>query len=163
MNQTISDEGIKLLEEFETFQPDPYDDGYGFITIGYGHKIRPGEHFDKIDEKQAQALLESDLAWAQSCVNKFVRYPTNQAEFDALVMFTFNIGCQAFSGSTMLKMLNSGQPDEASDEFKKWNMSAGRRSNGLYRRRCAEAAYFRTGILSAAIDVWNDVGKYKLA
>lgn len=163
MNKTISDDGLKLLETFESFRPEPYDDGYGFLTIGYGHKIRPGEHFDRIDEEQAQALLESDLSWAQNCVNKFVRYPTNQHEFDSLVIFVFNIGCQAFSGSTLLKMLNSGQPDEAAQEFKKWNISAGKHSNGLYRRRLSEAEYFSTGILNSSMSIWLDEDKYKIA
>ena len=79
------------------------------------------------------------------------------------MILTFNIGCQAFSGSTLLKMINVGDLDGAANEFQKWHKSGGKDSNGLFRRRLAEAEYFRTGHLDSSISIWNDVEGHRIA
>ena len=74
----MSPEGRLLLEGFEKFSPEVYDDGFGFATIGYGHRVRPGEQFDLITEEQGDDILSGDIEWAENCVGKFVKCPISQ-------------------------------------------------------------------------------------
>jgi GH24 family phage-related lysozyme (muramidase) len=80
-----------------------------------------------------------------------------QAEFDALVAFTFNVGKSAFESSTLLNKINenkyrSGETkdrkpamDAIEAEFLKWNKSNGAVVDGLTTRRQKEADSFLAG------------------
>src|SRR6266702_1055411 len=76
-----------------------YQDDAGWGTIGFGHKILPGESFGSIDEGQATALLAADIRSAEDAVNAGVSVPISQAQFDALVFFALNVGSRAFAKS----------------------------------------------------------------
>ena len=77
------------------------------------------------------------------CVNKYVTYDNlTQHQFDALVDFTFNVGCGNFRGSTLLKKLNRGDVTGAADEFPKWKYAGGKVLLGLIRRRAIEREIF---------------------
>lgn len=77
------------------------------------------------------------------CVKKYVKYDKlTQHQFDALVDFTFNVGCGNFRGSTLLKKLNQGDVSGAANEFPKWQYAGGKVLAGLVRRRAAEKALF---------------------
>jgi len=138
----ISDEGLDLIKSFEglrleAYMPTPDD----VPTIGHGHTkgVTMGMTCTGL---QADQWLREDCAEAEECVNKFVRVPLAQNEFDALVSLTFNIGCGAFKGSTLLKLLNNADFDGASLQFLRWNKQAGKELAGLTRRRLAEKELF---------------------
>jgi len=123
----------------------PYQDDAGWGTIGFGHKILPGESFDSIDEAQATAILAADIRAAEDAVNAGVSVPISQAQFDALVFFAFNVGAGAFTKSTLLRKLNAGDAAGAAAEFARWNKSGGVVSPILIARRDAEERLFSTG------------------
>jgi lysozyme len=111
-------------------------------TIGVGHtgpEVRYGLVWT---QDQADAQLLADVAGAVAAVNRLVKTPLTQGEFDALVDFVFNLGVGAFAGSTMLKLLNAGNHAAAANEFEKWDMAGGKHMAGLLRRRLAEKAEF---------------------
>jgi len=83
-----------------------------------------------------------DVMVCEKCVGKFVRVPLTQNEFDALVSLTYNIGCSAFAGSTLLKLLNSSDYDGAAVQILRWDKQAGKPLAGLTRRRRAEKEMF---------------------
>lgn len=89
----ISDNGKKLIIEFEGFRNDTYDDGFGNLTIGIGHcanDVYKGEH---LTDREVYALFYNDIARFEENVNKYdYKYNWTQNEFDALVSFAFNIG-----------------------------------------------------------------------
>ena len=59
----ISDVGRALVRNFEGYSPFRYRDSAGLWTIGVGHLIRPGEHFDEpLLGDAAEALFQKDLA-----------------------------------------------------------------------------------------------------
>jgi GH24 family phage-related lysozyme (muramidase) len=66
----------------------------GSDTIGYGHKIQPGEDFSKgITDVQAETLLKKDLQKALSQVNKEVGgRPLSKKQMEMFVDFVFNMG-----------------------------------------------------------------------
>jgi len=95
-----------------------------------------------ITQEQADARLQLDVQTAVSCVNRKVGPALTQNQFDALVSFVFNLGCGAFSGSTLLRLLNAGETAAAAQQFVRWDQAGGHVLEGLLRRREAERDLF---------------------
>ena len=134
--------GIQFIEQFESFQPKAYHCPTGILTIGYGH-TGPDVHEDQvIDQDTATVLMMDDLTKVEKCINDHVIVPLSQNQFDALVSLTFNIGCGAFTTSTLLKIINDGRPDQAALQFVRWDHIGSLVSQGLLRRRTAEQALY---------------------
>ena len=135
--------GIALIKSFEGLSLNKYQDIVGKWTIGYGHLILPDEVFNvALTEAQAEALLRRDLAVSEKGVNQYVIPPLTQNQFDALVSFTFNLGVGNLKNSTLLRVLNAQQYQNAADEFLRWDKAGGKQVAGLTRRRTAERALF---------------------
>ena len=135
----ISDAGLNLIKQSEGFRGQVYNDVAGIPTIGYGHRILPAEDFsDGISEEEATALLLHDVDWAEHAVERLVTVALSQGQYDALVDFTYNLGAQQLANSTLLKLLNQGQYDDAGQQLLRWNKAGGKVQPGLTRRREAE-------------------------
>jgi len=135
----ISDNGISVIKEFEGFAGKAYKCPAGKITIGWGHTAPELTMSDTVTKARAEEILKSDLKWAEDAVNKGVKVPLTQNQFDALVCLVFNIGAGAFAKSTLLKVLNKGDYDAVPTQIARWNKVNGKPSAGLTRRRAAEA------------------------
>ncbi|MBV6820372.1 lysozyme [Rahnella sp. PD12R] len=135
--------GVALIKTFEGLRLEKYQDVVGKWTIGYGHLILPDESFSAaIPEAQADALLRQDLGISEKAVNQYVIVPLTQNQFDALVSFTFNLGVGNLKSSTLLRVLNARQYQDAANEFLRWDKAGGKQVAGLTRRRTAERALF---------------------
>lgn len=168
----LSSAGVDFIARFEGFVPKPYNDADRppNATIGFGHMLHHGPvtHQDEqhyaggISRDRALDLLKKDAASCVAAVNESVRVPLNQAQFDALVSFAFNVGVGALEGSTLLKDINSGHTVanlHSSDDgerhaaqnairsaFLAWDHgNGGVVLAGLQRRRTEEAHLFMTG------------------
>lgn len=150
--QALSEGGLNFLKRWERYRGKPYNDGYGNMTIGYGHVILPGEKFTELSEPEAAALLAKDAAWAASVVNQLVQVPLTSSQFDALTSLVFNWGAGNFRNSSHLALLNSGDYAGAARRLREHPItSGGQRSQGLINRRAAEADLFaRDGIYTLA-------------
>ncbi|AXW96847.2 lysozyme [Cronobacter sakazakii] len=141
-----SEKGLALIKEFESCQLKAYRCPAGVWTIGYGWTQpvdgKPVRAEMEIDMPTAERLLKTGLIGYENDVMKLVRVKLSQAQFDALVSFTYNVGSRNFSTSTLLKKLNAGDYAGAADEFLRWNKSRGKVLNGLVRRRAAERELF---------------------
>ena len=132
--------GMELLKRSEGFRNRVYLDAAGLPTIGYGHRLLHPESFpDGIDDRQATELLTSDVRDAEQAVERMVKVPLAQGQFDALVDFVFNLGAGRFATSTLLKCLNTGRHDEAVKELLRWNRAGGHELPALRLRREADA------------------------
>ena len=133
--------GIQLIKSFEGLRLHAYQCQAGVWTIGYGHTkgVKKG---DMITELKAETLLVIDLQNSEYTVNKLVKAPLNQNQFDSLVSFVFNVGSGNFQKSTLLKKLNKKDYAGAANEFQKWIYANKKVSNGLKRRREAEKRLF---------------------
>lgn len=138
----LSDNGLKMITKFEGCSLTVYKDVAGFPTIGVGHLIKPGEKFTTITQAQANDLLRSDARRFENGVSNLVTVPLTQNQFDALVSFSFNLGLNALTTSTLLKKLNSGDYKGAADEFLKWNKAGGKVVQGIANRRAEERRVF---------------------
>lgn len=140
----LSEEGLSFLKAREGLRLVPYQDIAGVWTVGFGSttEVVPGE---KITEVEAGERLKEDVRHAENCVNQLVTVPLAEHEFDALVSFTFNVGCHALRKSTLLRLLNDGKYDMVSTELGRWDKAGGTVVAGLTKRRKLEA------------DLWENV------
>lgn len=138
-----SDKGIALIKEFESLQLDAYLCPANVWTIGYGHTsgVKPG---DRISVYQAERYLRGDVIQYEQDVQRLVRVPLTQGQFDALVSFAFNCGTRALSTSTLLKKLNQRDYAGAGQQFQLWTHAKGKKLPGLVRRRLLELRMFES-------------------
>lgn len=95
--------------------------------------------------ERCQELLRQDLRVTVAAVKGAVKVPITQAQYDALVSFTFNVGPGAMASSTLVRKLNAGDCWGAGAEFARWTMAGGKHLRGLEIRRADERAAFETG------------------
>lgn len=144
MSMKVSERGLELIKQFEGCVLTAYRDSIGVLTIGYGHTgmVREGM---TISRERAEELLREDIAHVERCLSNSLQTAVTQSEFDALASFTFNLGCGRLRGSTLLRLVNSGDPDGlAAAEFEKWVYARHEKLDGLVKRRKAEAELFRS-------------------
>ena len=137
MNELLkpSQSCLDLVKESEGLRLFPYKDAKGKLTIGYGHLIKPGEHFEEITEEEAEELLKRDLASAETAVKDLVQVELSQNQFDALTCFLFNVSPNIFDGSRTLAMLNAGNYEAVSERLPLYNGVVVMRKDGTTYKR----------------------------
>ncbi len=95
----VSNEGADMIARFEGSCPHVYKDTVGILTIGYGKPVYPYEVFynnlSRIEMSNMFLHMLSHSTYSKS-VNKFLienKIKFNQQQFDALVSFSYNLGC----------------------------------------------------------------------
>jgi len=126
----------------------------GKWTIGWGctEGVKAGMVWTK---EQAEVALRAEVEKAERIVSRLVTVDLNQNQYEACVLFTYNVGegggrdpqtgkvTQGFKTSTLLRKINAGDFEGAANEFGRWTVSGGIRNvPGLVRRRQIEAALF---------------------
>ncbi len=151
--------GIDLMHQFEgcaKVRSDGKVEAYlcpaGVWTIGFGStgndpfnggKIGKGTVWTK---EQCHTRFEQHLVqFEKDVLEGLGGKPASQAQFDAMVCLTYNIGPAAFARSTVLRKHNAGDFPAAEKAFLMWNKAGGKVLRGLTRRREAEAALYRSG------------------
>lgn len=129
-----------------------YNDAGNHCTIGYGHLIHYGPINGDPSEKpykngitldKARELFKTDVARFEASVNKVVKVPLTQSQFDALVSITYNSGAL---GSPVLNDLNKGNYNAVSKDILTYRItSKGKVVKGLINRRKDESTLFSTG------------------
>jgi len=143
----LSDKGVALIKHEEGEKLTAYADSVGVLTIGVGHTgTVSGKTITRgmtITQNKSTELLLSDLAWVEASINKSVKVPLSQNQYDALCSFVFNVGKTAFENSTLLKKLNAGDYASAADQLLQWKR-AGNIPDLLLPRRKRERELFLT-------------------
>ena len=151
----VSQNAIRTLEDMEQFSATPYDDPARPIpnaTIGFGHRLHSGPVTERdrqnwglngISRARAESMLRQDLRTAEDEVNRDVRVPLSQNQFDGLVSLTSNIGPDAFRRSTLLRVLNEGDYDGAANQIPAFGRAGRAHPQGLRNRRREEERLFR--------------------
>lgn len=147
---TVED-ALVLAEEiarpFESCSLSAYHDPVGFPTQGWGHLLSRvkwedlGKYPDWTQD-YADAMLREDLLKAYRAVARLVQVPITERQFGALIDFAFNLGPGNLQASTLLRLINRGDFDDAADQFLRWNKAGGVILRGLTRRRAAERDLF---------------------
>jgi lysozyme len=145
----MSQHGLDLLTQWEGCELKVYNDSAGLPTIGVGHLLTkselmsgkisiggvPVQYSNGLTQQQAETLLAQDLDPTEAAVNGGVKVTLSQNQFDALTSFTFNVGVGAFTGSTLLKLLNQKQYAQVPEQLMRWTRAGGRVVQGLVNRR----------------------------
>jgi len=151
---------LDLIKLSEGFVPNIYNDPVGLPTVGYRHLCQNTgcsevPYSFPLTVATGTALLMSDLKTYQNClakaVAKTIRLNANQ--YGALVSWTFNVGCGAMQGSSLLSRLNAGETPNtvASEELPKWKYGGGVVLPGLVTRRAREVTLFKTATSTGAL------------
>lgn len=137
----ISNNCTDLVKRWEGCRLQAYQDSVGVWTVGYGHTV--GVHPGLVwTQEQADQTLAEELGEFAGKVAGLLTEPVSQNQFDALVCFAYNVGVQALHGSTLLRLVNSGDIKGAAAQFPRWNRAGGQVLAGLTRRRAAEQQLF---------------------
>lgn len=111
---------IKAHEGYLSKQPDGSCKAYlcpaGVWTCGWGctANVGPNTHWTRDEATQA---LAQEMGRHEAAIERLVKVPLNQGQFDALVSLCYNIGEGAVSKSTLLKHLNAGDYARAASHF----------------------------------------------
>lgn len=140
----ISENGKKLIIDFEGFRNSVYNDGFGNLTIGIGHCASDVYNGQYLTDAEVYALFEKDIKRFEDNVNKYeYKYKWNQNEFDALVSFAFNIG-------SIDELVRYGdiEKDKIPDRMLLYCHANGEVMEGLKTRREREVALFNTRVVA---------------
>jgi lysozyme len=152
--------GIYAIAVHEGIVPGPYKDSVGVWTYGIGHTAAAGlpnpamlprgmpEDIDK-EIKTVVELFQRDLVKYETGVNRAVKVPVKQHEFDALVSFHYNTG--KVGSAKLTTELNAGNRVAAAAAFMNWL-----KPKELEKRRIAERRLFAEGIYpEEKVNVWK--------
>lgn len=182
--------GFALIELYESLRLTPYLDNSSnqIWTVGWGHALTApdGRQISvktfgatqahalmqqamlrefgaaTCTKEQTDALFMSDCAPHASALTARVATDTTQAQFDAMLCFTFNAGVAGFDNSSIKRLHNTARrnvgqisihdlwaqahamphPDTIPVAFVEWSHSNGQVSLGLFRRRIAEVLVY---------------------
>lgn len=157
--------GLYFIKQSEGYYSYAYDDGYGYMTIGYGTTLHGdpdayNELLSSCTEQKASEILGDRLYTAYSkptydaLVKNCVDFSKiNQQKFDALVSLVYNCGTGILTGD-LFTMVYRGDSDTDIVEFWKsyYIKSSGVVSQGLINRRLAE-----TNVYSSGSYYWKDI------
>lgn len=151
---TASDGCIAMIKSFEGFCKYPFWD-HGQFTVGYGSRC-PDADYDRymangITEEEADALLREYVTIVEDAVNWFANkngLTFTQAQFDALVDFTYNCGSGWMTGNYKFRsaVINGTTGNEFVELIASWCTASGTVYSGLLRRRLCEANLYLNGV-----------------
>lgn len=106
-------------------------------TIGFGttQGVKMG---DTITPTVALARALQDVQKFEGALKQCVTVPLHPYEYNAYVSLSYNIGSNAFCGSTLVRKLNTGDYTGACEEIKRWDKFQGKPLRGLTIRRQKE-------------------------
>lgn len=135
--------GIAVDEGYsERAVPDPVK-GAAVPTIGFGSTGSDITMASTTTPPKALARALSDVQRFEGSLRRCVQVPLHQYEYDAFVNLSYNIGAQAFCGSSLVKRLNAQDYAGACDEILRWRFvgsvdcstPGNRQCPGLWARR----------------------------
>lgn len=136
-------EGLRLLAYADPATGgEPYTIGYGHTSMAGPPPVKPGM---RISAKEANTILQADLKVFEKGVSDLLKRPATQAQFDAMVSLTYNIGIGNFKRSTVLRKFNAGDSAGAAEAFMLFVKANGKVMKGLINRRSEERDLFLSG------------------
>jgi GH24 family phage-related lysozyme (muramidase) len=133
-------EGTRRYQAYKGYYKDgkfyPYTDSEGHLTVGYGHKVLPGEDFSNgVDDQEADGMLQMDAVTAIRGANSLLENtPVTTEAAQIIANMAFQMGADGVAGfSNMWQALSNQDYDTAADEMlkSKWNTQTPSRAKEL--------------------------------
>lgn len=145
-----------LVMHFEQCRLKEYLDSRGLPTIGWGIRIRHGQYPNGITQAQADAIFKNFIAGTASRVLSLINPRLNldlasnlKGQAAAFTSFAYNVGFgsfhpyqDGFETSTLLRLYNAGDFDDAALQFPRWDHAGSEELEGLLERRICEQAIY---------------------
>ena len=142
----ITAKGAHQLKQEESCRLKRYYCSAGKPTIGYGHVIKEGEPI-VITQAQAEAYFVVDVEDRIKILDEFKDLKPHEA--DALLIFIYNIGVNAWNASTARRRLKRGDRKAIPGEMKRWihvkENGVSKVCDGLVNRQNRTAKLFEKG------------------
>ena len=141
-------QGYELIKTFEGLSLKPYLCSAKVPTIGYGNTfytngVKVTMSDAPITQEKANEMLKVIADSFALKVSKIVPSGLTQNQFNALVSFAFNLGVQALTNSTLLRLVKINTNDgNIAKEFLRWNKAGGKVVDGLTKRRIKESRVY---------------------
>jgi lysozyme len=141
-------QGYELIKTFEGLSLKPYLCSAKVPTIGYGNTfytngVKVTMSDAPITQEKANEMLKVIADSFALKVSKIVPSGLTQNQFNALVSFAFNLGVQALTNSTLLRLVKINTNDgNIAKEFLRWNKAGGKVVDGLTKRRIKESSVY---------------------
>jgi lysozyme len=149
MNSTarrLSAVGLALILGWEGFSALPYRDEAGVWTQGYGETRGVTASSPPVTREVAAAAVLRRADEFGKQIDRCIRAPLTQNQYDAILSATYNVGGSLVCGSTLQRLANAGDSAGMCSQLLRWNKLRDARtgqlrvSNGLDNRRKAEYA-----------------------
>ncbi|MCB2107502.1 MAG: lysozyme [Rhodobacteraceae bacterium] len=134
---------VGLIKSFEGCRLSPYHDCVGFPTIGWGSLLSRQRYAElskwpAISQQEADDILVMDIQRVCRSLARLISVPLTDGQYSALIDFVFNLGAGQFEISTLRKVINRGDYEDAPKQMMRWVYAGGRKLAGLVRRRDCE-------------------------
>ena len=123
-----------------------WDSAGGCWTIGWGHTGREVHNGLVWTQLQADAQLINDIgaALSQALSASPILKTQSENRQASIGDFVFNLGIGRYVGSTLKKLIDAGQWQQAATEILKWDHAGGKVLPGLQFRRKEESALLQS-------------------
>ncbi len=156
----VSQKCIEQIKKDEGVRSKPYQCPALLWTVGVGHVIDPNHAKVPLAERKAlpiptgwdrtlsadeiDEILRKDLNRFEQGVERLIKVPLTQGQFDALVSFSFNVGLGNLQNSTLRMKVNRSEFEAAAEQFLVWTKAGGKVLPGLVKRRTHEKEMFES-------------------
>ena len=126
---------LPTIMAFEGLVLRPYRDPVGILTVCYGETHAEMRTYTP---DECRGMLEASARKHAMQIEPCLPADLPAHVYAASISFAYNVGAQAFCGSTFARKLRNKEP--ACAELSRWVYAGGRILPGLVRRRAAERA-----------------------
>ncbi|OXX31812.1 lysozyme [Vibrio sp. V09_P4A23P171] len=116
---SVSENGLRHIANEEGCRLKAYQCSADRWTAGMGH-TEGITASTLLTEQQVAEYFVKDVASAERFVKKQIKKKPNQAEYDMMVSFVFNLGAGNFQTSTLLRKFNQGDNLGACKQYPRW-------------------------------------------
>lgn len=128
-----------LVKPWEGYEPEPYRDIVGVMTVCYGSTTNIQQRI--YTEQECSERLNSELGSYLTGISQCIKRPLREREWAAVLSWSYNVGVGAACRSTLVRRINAGEQGPGwCAELDKWVFAGGKRVQGLVKRRAAERA-----------------------